>query len=82
MSLMISISCKLIKFVFCRLSTLTHVDKIVVIGSGKVIEEGTHDELLALNGFYTSLWNAQMGSVATTETFSSGGGDAPAQKNA
>ena len=43
-----------------RLSTIQHADKIVVINEGHVVEEGTHQELLALpNGAYTALYQAQ-----------------------
>jgi ATP-binding cassette, subfamily B, bacterial len=42
-----------------RLSTLKHVNKILVIRNGRVVEQGTHDELLALGGTYTQLYEAQ-----------------------
>jgi len=42
-----------------RLSTLKHVNKILVIQNGRVVEQGTHDELLALGGMYTQLYEAQ-----------------------
>jgi ATP-binding cassette subfamily B (MDR/TAP) protein 1 len=42
-----------------RLSTIRTADKIVVIAKGKVVEQGTHVELLALNGHYSALVNAQ-----------------------
>jgi ATP-binding cassette subfamily B protein len=44
-----------------RLSTLQHMDRILVFDSGKIIEDGSHQELLALNGFYQKLWQAQVG---------------------
>jgi ATP-binding cassette subfamily B protein len=44
-----------------RLSTLQHMDRILVFDSGKIIEDGSHQELLALNGFYKKLWEAQVG---------------------
>jgi len=43
-----------------RLKTILGADKIVVLRDGNVIEEGTHDELLAQNGFYAELYHNQM----------------------
>ena len=44
-----------------RLSTVRHADKIVVVNYGKIVEEGTHEELLAKeNGVYASLYHAQL----------------------
>lgn len=44
-----------------RLSTVRHADKIVVVNYGEIVEEGTHDELLAKeNGVYASLYRAQL----------------------
>lgn len=40
-----------------RLSTVRNADLIVVLDQGKIVEKGSHDELLALNGFYASLYN-------------------------
>ena len=42
-----------------RLSTIAHADCIVVLKYGEVIEKGTHKELLALDGEYKSMWDAQ-----------------------
>jgi ABC-type multidrug transport system fused ATPase/permease subunit len=42
-----------------RLSTVIHANKIVVISNGKVVEEGTHTELLEKNGFYSQLYLKQ-----------------------
>lgn len=42
-----------------RLSTIQNADKILVMKGGKIIETGTHDELLSKNGFYSKLFNSQ-----------------------
>jgi ATP-binding cassette subfamily B protein len=42
-----------------RLSTIQNADKILVIRDGKISEQGTHDELLRLGGFYSTLYNSQ-----------------------
>ena len=44
-----------------RLSTLRSVDKILVLNEGRIVEQGTHDELLADGGLYKQLWEAQTG---------------------
>jgi len=42
-----------------RLSTIQHADQILVINEGKVVESGTHKELMAKRGFYRKLYDAQ-----------------------
>ena len=42
-----------------RLSTILEADKILVMKDGNIIEQGRHEELLAMNGFYTELYNSQ-----------------------
>ena len=42
-----------------RLSFVTHADQIHVFASGKIIESGTHDSLLAQNGAYAKMWHTQ-----------------------
>ena len=43
-----------------RLSTLMHMDRILVFDQGKIVEDGSHPELLAKNGLYKTLWSAQV----------------------
>ena len=42
-----------------RLSTIKNADVILVMKNGNIIESGSHDELLAKNGFYFELYNSQ-----------------------
>ena len=46
-----------------RLGTIRNADNIIVLGDGRVAEEGTHDELLTLNGKYAEMWNMQLHST-------------------
>ncbi|MCZ4222195.1 ABC transporter ATP-binding protein [Pedobacter rhodius] len=43
-----------------RISTIKNADKILVLDDGEIIEQGTHNELLSLNGSYTELYNNQL----------------------
>lgn len=47
-----------------RLSTIRNVDRILVLKYGELVEQGTHEELLALDGLYSSLYRLQMLGVA------------------
>ncbi|MBQ7637447.1 MAG: ATP-binding cassette domain-containing protein, partial [Clostridia bacterium] len=42
-----------------RLSTIKNADNILVMKKGKIVEQGTHDELLKADGFYALLYNSQ-----------------------
>lgn len=42
-----------------RLSTLKHLDKIIVLDGGKIVEQGTHNQLVKMNGIYADLWKRQ-----------------------
>jgi len=44
-----------------RLSTIAAMDRLIVIEKGRVVEEGSHDSLLARNGLYARLWAHQSG---------------------
>lgn len=43
-----------------RLSTLLHMDRILVFDRGKIVEDGTHKDLLAKGGIYKTLWETQV----------------------
>lgn len=49
-----------------RLSTIRDADLILVMKDGDIIEQGTHEDLLARNGFYADLYNSQFENTATT----------------
>ena len=49
-----------------RLSTIRNADLILVINNGDIIEQGTHEQLLAQNGFYADLYNSQFASCDDT----------------
>jgi len=44
-----------------RLSTVRHADWIVVMDQGRIVEQGSHDSLVAQGGIYTNLWQVQAG---------------------
>lgn len=47
-------------FISHRVSTVKNADRIAVLHSGSIVELGTHEELLARNGYYTDLYNKQL----------------------
>ena len=50
-----------------RLSFVTHADLIHVFASGKIIESGTHESLLAQNGAYARMWHTQQAQATADE---------------
>lgn len=62
-----------------RLATVTRCDRIFVLDRGRIVEQGTHEQLLALEGLYASMWAAQQPASLTTSRRSS---EAPAQLEA
>ncbi len=47
-------------FISHRVSTVRNADRIAVLHGGRIVELGTHDELLARNGYYSDLYNKQL----------------------
>ena len=50
-----------------RLSTIAEMDRIVVLDEGRIVEEGSHEALLAKEGLYARYWNRQSGGFIVTE---------------
>ena len=44
-----------------RLSTIAAMDRLIVLDSGRILEDGTHHELLSRGGLYADLWARQSG---------------------
>jgi ATP-binding cassette, subfamily B, multidrug efflux pump len=51
-----------------RLSTIAAMDRLIVMDRGRIVEEGTHRQLLKRNGLYASLWKRQSGGFLVDET--------------
>jgi ATP-binding cassette subfamily B protein len=47
-------------FISHRVSTVRNADRIAVLHGGRIVEQGTHDELIALDGYYNDLYNKQL----------------------
>jgi ATP-binding cassette subfamily B multidrug efflux pump len=50
-----------------RLSTISAMDRLIVLDQGRILEQGTHKELLGAGGLYASLWARQSGGFATKQ---------------
>ena len=50
-----------------RLSTIAQMDRILVLDQGRIVEDGTHDALLARGGLYADFWARQSGGFLTLE---------------
>ena len=50
-----------------RLSTIAEMDRIVVLDEGRIVEQGSHSELLATHGLYARYWNRQSGGFIGVE---------------
>ena len=46
-----------------RLSTVRNADRIIVLDNGKIVESGSHDELVAFGNIYSRLWAVQTGEM-------------------
>jgi ATP-binding cassette subfamily B multidrug efflux pump len=49
-----------------RLSTIVNMDRILVMKDGRIVEDGSHNDLLANNGLYAKLWAHQSGGFLQT----------------
>ena len=64
-----------------RLSTIARMDRLVVLDAGRIVESGTHAELLALGGHYEKLWAHQSGGFLADDAFESDEPAGPADEH-
>jgi len=50
-----------------RLSTLTEMDRIIVMDAGRIVEDGNHESLLSKGGLYAQYWERQSGGFIRTQ---------------
>ena len=53
-----------------RLSTIAAMDRLIIMDAGRIVEEGTHDELVKKGGLYADLWSHQSGGFLASEDLS------------
>lgn len=58
---------KTVCIIASRISSLRHADQIIVLRHGRIVERGTHEQLLAANGYYAETYRRQVGAVAGNE---------------
>ncbi len=63
-----------------RLSTIRRMDRILVLDQGRIVEDGTHKELLAQKGAYWKLWTLQQGGFTSEDADVAAAGNATTQK--
>ena len=56
---------KTVIFISHRLSTTRIADRIIMLENGKIVEQGSHEELLAMKGKYAQMWKVQAGAYIT-----------------